>query len=122
MMNMTSGTLLLDDKQHIEFDEIKTNEEIVIETQNSTYKFCLRDVASRRGILSGGAFGTDSRMAIFLGAIAKDGESYTSDYWGLKCEARALFFIETESGLKHMITSVITNLVHVKADASTYIC
>jgi hypothetical protein len=121
-MNIISDTFFIDAKQNIDFDEIKTNEELLIETQNSTYKFCVRDAASRRGVLSGGALGDAVKTAIFIGAIAKNGERYVSDYWGLRRDARALFFLETENGMKHLITSPVTNLVHVKPEGQNYIC
>lgn len=121
-MNINSDTNIAATKEIIEFDTMQTNEEIVIETQNSAYKFCIGDAATRQGFLSGGALGEVSTVAILMGTISKDGETYTNDPCGLKTEARAFFFIQTENGMKHLITSVITHLVHIKNEEPGYIC
>lgn len=121
-MNINRDTNIAGTKEFIVFDTLQTNEEIVIETQNSAYKFCIGDAATRQGFLSGGALGQSSTVAILMGTISKDGESYTNDPCGLKTEARAFFFIQTENGMKHLITSVITHLVHIKNEEPVYVC
>lgn len=121
-MNINSDTNIVGTKEIIEFDTMQTNEEIVIETQNSAYKFCVCDAITRQGFLSGGALGKVSTVAILMGTISRDGESYTNDPRGLKTEARAFFFIQTENGMKHLITSVITHLVHIKNQEPVYVC
>ncbi len=121
-MNTISDTNIARAKEVIEFDALQTDEEIVIETQNSAYKFSIGNAATRQGFLSGGALGESSTVAILMGTISKVGESYNNDPCGLKTEARAFFFIETENGMKHLITSVITHLVHIKNDEPKYIC
>lgn len=121
-MNIISETNIARAKENIEFDAIQTDEEIVIETQNSAYKFSIGNATTRQGFLSGGALGESSTVAILMGTISKEGGSYSNDPCGLKTEARAFFFIETERGMKHLITSVITHLVHIKKEESKYIC
>jgi len=121
-MNRISETNIAKAKENIEFDAIQTDEEIVIETQNSAYKFSVGNAATRQGFLSGGALGETATVAILMGTISKEGESYHNDPCGLKTEARAFFFIETENGMKHLITSVITHLVHIKHEEPKYIC
>jgi hypothetical protein len=121
-MNINSDTNIAKTKENITFDAMQTNEEIVIETQNSAYKFCIGDAATRQGFLSGGTLGESSTVAILMGTISKNGEHYINDPCGLKTEARAFFFIQTENGMKHLITSVITHLVHIKNEEPEYIC
>lgn len=100
----------------IEFEDIKTSEEILIETQNSCYRFCVTDAHQRHGYLSGGSLGNRAQKAILLGTIYKQGGAYTTDPKGLKTDARALFYIETESGMKHLVTSIIIKLTQVKTN------
>jgi hypothetical protein len=121
-MNIISETDIANTKEHIEFDAIETDEEILIETQNSAYKFSIGNAATRKGFLSGGALGESSTVAILMGTILKEGERYINDPCGLRIQARAFFFIETENGMKHLITSIITHLVHIKHEKTTYIC
>lgn len=121
-MNISSDTNITRAKEIIAFDAMQTNEEIVIETQNSAYKFCIGNAATRQGFLSGGALGESATLAILMGTITKDGERYVNDPYGLQTNARAFFFIQTENGMKHLITSVITHLVHIKNEEPEYIC
>ena len=121
-MNIISETDIAKANENIELDAIQTDEEILIETQNSAYKFSIGDAASRKGFLSGGILGESSIVAILMGTIIKEGESYINDPCGLRTQARAFFFIETENGMKHLITSVITSLVHIKNEKPKYIC
>jgi hypothetical protein len=107
--------------KNIEFDGIGANEEILIQTENSTYRFAIADAETRRGFLSGGTLGNTPRVAILMGAISRDGERYVNDPLSLKIASRAFFYLETENGMKHLITSVITNLAHIKNEAQKYI-
>lgn len=115
---MTIDTNIIDAcKEHfINFECLETDEEILIETQNSFYKFSVEDAAQRRGSLCGGSVGSQGCMAILMGAVKRQGENYISDPEGLHTNARAFFYIETEQGMKHLITSLITNLSHIKKD------
>jgi hypothetical protein len=121
-MNIITDSNITRAKENIAFDTMQTNEEIVIETQNSAYKFCVGNAATRQGFLSGGALGESSTVAILMGTVSKNGERYINDPCGLKTEARAFFFIQTENGMKHLITSIITHLVHIKNEEPGYIC
>jgi hypothetical protein len=104
-------------KEHfIDFDALEANEEILIETQNSFYKFLIGNAVERRGFLYGGSVGSEGCVAVLMGAVRKQGENYINDPHGLHTEARAFFYIETAHGMKHLITSVITNLCHVKPE------
>lgn len=113
IMNMINDTTPFDSGHSIEFDDLKTSQEIIIETQNSCYRFCVTDAHQRHGYLSGGSLGKQVQKAILLGTIFKKGGAYTTDPGGLKTEARAFFYIETESGMKHLVTSIITKLSQV---------
>ncbi len=113
-MNMVSETDQYCSLHHIEFEDIHSAEEIVIETQNSLYRFCVTDAGHCHGYLSGGSLGEQKQKAILLGTIFKQGDSYTTDPKGLKTDARAIFYLETESGMKHLVTSRITKLTQVK--------
>jgi hypothetical protein len=102
----------------IAFESLAVNEEIIIETQNSFYKFSIGDAAERRGFLYGGSVGSRGCVAILMGAVKRQGEDYINDPCGLHTDARAFFYIETEDGMKHLITSLITSLAHVRQEES----
>ena len=102
----------------IPFNALNANEEILIETQNSFYKFSIGDVNERRGFLYGGSVGSEGCVAILMGAVKRQGENYINDPCGLQTDARAFFYIQTDGGMKHLITSVITSLTHVKTEAT----
>ncbi|MEW6130720.1 MAG: hypothetical protein AB1757_27060 [Acidobacteriota bacterium] len=114
MMDMVSEMTTVSPLQAIEFEDLRTSEELIIETQNSSYRFSIIDVHQRRGFLSGGSLGDKKTKAILMGAICKKGDAYVTDPWGLKTDARAFFYLETESGMKHLVTSLITRLTHVR--------
>ena len=113
-MNMISEITQFDTLRNIEFEKIKVSEEIIIETQNSCYRFSVTDAPQRRGYLSGGSLGDETRQAILMGTIFKKGDTFSADPRGLKTDARAFFYIETPSGVKHLVTSIIIKLTHVK--------
>jgi hypothetical protein len=114
IMNRFNEITEFDGLHYIEFEDLESAAAIVIETQNSRYRFTVTDVAERRGYLSGGSLGEQAQKAILLGTIYKRGEGYTTDPRGLKTGARALFYLETPSGMKHLVTSLITELAQVK--------
>ena len=109
-MELTQPNLLT----NIEFEELKTSEEIIIETRNSTYRFSVSDAAERRGYLSGGSVGKEPVKAILIGVIMNCGDSCVNDYGCLKTNGRAFFYLETSNGTKHLVTSKITGLIHIK--------
>lgn len=116
MMNMISDFNQFNTLRNIEFEDIKVSEEIILETQNSCYRFSVTDAHQRRGYLSGGSLGDQAWKAILMGTIFKKGDTFTTDPWGLKTDARAIFYLETESGMKHLVTSVILKLTLVRTE------
>ena len=104
----------LDGLTNIELSDLQTSEEIIIETKNSSYRFAVSDALHRRGYLSGGSIGDEPVSAILMGVVTKGGESFVRDSWCLKTGGRAFFCIETENGMKHLVTSNIVGLIHVK--------
>ncbi len=113
-MNMSVELTQPDSLTNIEFDELRSSEEIIIETKNSSYRFAVSDAYARRGYLSGGSVGEQPIRATLMGVVTKRGDSFMTDAWCLKTNGRAFFYIETENGLKHLVTSVITGLIHIK--------
>lgn len=99
---------------NIEFSNLRTSEEIIIETKNSSYRFAVSDALNRRGYLSGGSIGDEPVSAVLMGVVTKGGDNFVRDSWCLKTSGRAFFCIETRSGIKHLVTSNIIGLIHVK--------
>lgn len=97
----------------IELDQINEADCILIRTRNSEYQFSLIDPVGRRGVLSGGEFGDDPHDATLVGALCR-GDAAGSDTSCLRTDARALFYLRAEAGIKRFTTSPVTRLVHVR--------
>ena len=93
----------------ITFNKITDDDQIVIRTQNSEYRFSIIDSEERRGTLSGGSLGGQQRDAVLVGTLGGTGQ-LTADVTGLKTGRRALFYLKAKHGVERLITSVITEI------------
>lgn len=103
----------------IELDQVAAADSILIHTRNSQYRFSIVDPAQRRGILSGGSFGDDMHDATLVGALAVGSDPADSDTLWLRTNARALFYLRAEAGIKRFTTSLITRLTHVRSNGAS---
>src|SRR5215510_7438072 len=110
-MNLSLELTQPDPLTNIEFEELKTREEIIIETRNSRYRFLVSDAAARRGYLSGGSVGEEPVKAVLMGVISKRGDTFVNDCECLKTNGRAFFYLDSDGVMKHMVTSLITGLI-----------
>ena len=94
------------------FGDLGQADSISVRTARSNYSFSILDPIHRMGMLTGGALGDQAREAILIGAISAEDASY--DTTELKTGWRAVFFVTTNNNLNHMITSVVTDIVHVR--------
>ena len=94
------------------FGDLGQADSISVRTARSNYSFSILDPIHRMGMLTGGALGDQAREAILIGAISAEDASY--DTTELKTGWRAVFFVTTNNNLNHMITSVVTDIAHVK--------
>jgi hypothetical protein len=104
--------------QEIAFDDVKAADRILIQTENSQYRFCVVDPQSRRGKLSGGSFGDGLQDATLVGVLVGGRGGEPSDTSRLKIDSCALFYVNVGAGLKRLTTSIITSLTHIKNDKS----
>jgi hypothetical protein len=102
--------------EEIAFDDVEASDRILIQTENTEYRFSVVDPENRRGVLSGGSFGDGSKDATLVGVLIGGRAGHSSDTSRLKVDARALFYINGGAGLKRMTTSAITSLVHIRGD------
>lgn len=113
----TSGTghrfAIVDRGDEIDFESLSADDEILIQTANSSYKLTVIEPAQHRCALSGGSLGDNPYEVIFIGAL-DEGHDF-DESCSLKTGARALFYIESPRGLKRMITSKIANLSLLKS-------
>lgn len=91
-------------------EAINRNEQIKIRTQNSEYSFWVVDPDERRGKLSGGSLGEQTREAVLVGTLASDNQSLENVSTGLKTGRRALFYLAAKNGVERLITSIITGI------------
>jgi hypothetical protein len=97
--------------------DIDPSDQILIRTQNSEYRFSIVDPAERRGTLSGGFLGNQSRDAVLIGTLSETNSSNSLDNVsnGLKTGRRALFYLTAKNGIERLITSIITGITQNKA-------
>jgi hypothetical protein len=104
--------------EEIAFDDMKAADRILIQTENSEYRFSVVDPESRRGILSGGSFGDVVQDATLVGVLSTGRSDDSSDTSRLKIHSCALFYVNVGARLKRLTTSAITNLIHIRGDRS----
>ena len=101
----------------ITMKEMGPSDQILIRTQNSEYRFSIVDPLERRGTLSGGFLGDQSRDAVLVGTLSENNSSNSLDNVsnGLKTGRRALFYLTAKNGIERLITSIITGITRNKA-------
>ena len=100
----------------ITMKDIGPSDQILIRTQNSEYRFSVVDPSERRGTLSGGSLGDNSRDAVLVGTLLESNNSNSFDNVsnGLKTGRRALFYLTAKNGIERLITSIITGITRNK--------
>ena len=92
--------------------DLGKTDSILVQTERSNYRFSILDPINRRGMLTGGALGDERREAILIGAKSEDNARYNTAE--LKTGSRAVFLVTTNNSLNHMITSVVTDIAHIR--------
>ena len=100
------------DDEVMTFGDLHQSDSISVKTERSNYRFSILDPISRLGMLTGGALGDEVREAVLIGAVSEDKTLY--DTTELKTGWRALFFFEANNCVNHMVTSVVTDIAHIK--------
>jgi len=99
---------------NITLDSISPNDQLLIRTQNSEYRFSILDAEERRGTLSGGTLGEQARDAVLVGTLSENNNSPDNVSMGLKTGRRALFYLAARNGVERLITSAITSVARNK--------
>jgi hypothetical protein len=94
------------------FGDLRQADSISVQTERSNYQFSILDPINRMGMLTGGMLGDQAREAVLIGAVSDDDGVY--DTTELKTGWRAVFFVGADNTLSHMITSVVTDIAHIK--------
>ena len=100
--------------KRVEFENIDKEDQVLIRTQNSEYRFEVIDPEERRGKLTGGSLGAQTRDAVLIGAVPNNFNQQVSDPLTVRTGARALFFMDSKTGIERLITSVVTEIEHLK--------
>lgn len=100
------------DNKVMAFGGLRQADSISVKTERSDYRFSILDPISRLGMLTGGALGDQAREAVLIGAVSDDDGVY--DTTELKTGCRAVFFVGVNNCLNHMVTSVVTDIAHIK--------
>jgi hypothetical protein len=101
----------------ITMKDVGPSDQILIRTQNSEYRFSVVDPVERKGTLSGGSLGDQTRDAVLIGTLMESNNSGSFDNVsnGLKTGRRALFYLTAKNGIERLITSIITGITRNKA-------
>ena len=114
----TSGGFALGPQiDEISYESLNVNDEIMIQTANSQYRFSVVDPAHYRGRLTGGSLGHQSYDVTFAGSVLEEMGRDLSEVSKLRTNTRALFYLESPTGLKRMVTSRITGLSVLKSQS-----
>jgi hypothetical protein len=104
-------------EQKIPFRNLKSTDQVIINTQNHEYLFEILNPAIRSGILSGGRLGDRRHKAIFL--FTSQGTEVRVNSNSMRTNANAIFLLELNNNLAHLYTSQIKSL-QLKRDASLW--
>ena len=88
------------DDEVMTFGDLHQSDSISVKTERSNYRFSILDPISRLG------------EAVLIGAVSEDKTLY--DTTELKTGWRALFFLESNNCVNHMVTSVVTDIAYIK--------
>jgi len=104
----------------ITFEDIHTDDKVVIRTQNSEYRFSVIDPQNHKGMLSGGSIGDQPREAFLVESLGKTESGSLEDFRGLKRGARALFYLSSPGHrVERVTTSKISGLTLIRAAERT---
>jgi hypothetical protein len=106
-MDMTKETV---NREPINKEAEDKEDQILIRTQNSEYRFSISDPEERRGTLTGGTLGDKARDAVLVGSLVEGNGSLDNVTAGLKTGRRALFYLTAKNGVERLITSMITSV------------
>src|SRR5262249_46158569 len=95
----------------INFSEVHSKDQLLIQTANSEYRFRITDAEQRRGRLTGGTLGEGEREAVLAGEISGTGGLGHIDL-ALQPGGRAVFYLTATRGIERLITSIITRVSH----------
>src|SRR5262245_44419033 len=104
-----SESIAIEAAPGIALDQMRQNDQIVIQTSHSAYIFLVIDPANRLGMVFGGWFGDYPTEAYLEVLPAADDDR-------LRSGSRALFYVGSPAGYKRVTTSVITNLIYRRAN------
>lgn len=94
--------------EKIDFSLIQPDDEIVIETNNSSYHFAIVDPAECRGNLSGGKLGAQTSEAVLVASVSDNDINLNKRE--IQTHHRALFYLCSPDGYKRLVTSEIVHL------------
>lgn len=97
------------------FDDIKADDKVLIKTRNSEYRFSMIDPERRKGTLSGGSLGDESREAFLIESHIMNEDGVLHDFSGLKIGGRALFYVSSGRSIERVTTSIVSGLTLVRA-------
>lgn len=100
----------------INLSELSAEDQLLIWTKNSFYRFLITDPAAQRGQLARGGRALSSGEAIFLGVTDSSGnEAAESNRHQLSAGTRAVWLATQDGQRRRLVTSVISRLVLIKA-------
>lgn len=103
-----------DDSEKPDLESLIGNDNVLIKTDNSLYKFLVTDSTLRQGKLSGGSLGENPRTAILVVSICESADGQVNETPGLSVGARAVFYIVSHAGMERLITSTVVDITLIR--------
>lgn len=101
--------------EEVDIKRLKAFEKVSIHTSNSIYEFSVTDPETRTGILTGGALGESTVIAVLM--CSAHGEKH-SEARKLTVGTRAVFLFPGRTGSRRLVTSQVRALLHTVENRS----
>jgi hypothetical protein len=109
----------LQEVEEVNLDLLRAKDYLIIQTENSVYRFTLLDPEHSYGLLSGGSLGRHIVRATLVGTIPAHPPKQATSLRAIKRFSRAIFSVPSEEAGERLVTSIITKLTQVTGGLTT---
>lgn len=109
----------LKEVEEVNLDDLRAKDYLIINTENSVYRFTIIDPEKRYGLLTGGSLGYHRIKATIEATIPTDSPEGISKVKTIREHSRIVFIIPSEKTTERLVTSLIMKLTQVTGGLST---
>jgi hypothetical protein len=103
----------LQEVEEVNLDSLQAKDYLIIQTENSLYRFTMLEPERRCGLLSGGALGSNHIRAKLVATLPMSSPKIADEIKTVREHSRAIFSVSTDKEAGRLITSEITKLTQV---------